>query len=351
MLLVSNPEYARSAVSYHRLEVPFKHIEHISIANIESVVEVNGEQKAVLNLTKEFLKDNNISMLWFSRNISNIILDPNPVFRMCRDLGIKIVMDIDDYWDVGYGHVLHKTIREMNLMHSQISQMKAADYLCVTHKYLADLCIKELGISARRIIIAPNGIDPSEPQYNQEFEYNHDRIFWQGSVTHHYDLRQLAEAINELELKIYIAGYSKKDVLKEGEKLIYKWDETGNMFNKKQWIHQLPVTEYMNTYKGKGICVIPLEKNKFTMCKSNLKLLEAGWAKKPVIVSGIHPYNVLGKDGKNCLYAMTKKGWINAIERLLNDPEFCDDIRFQLHEDVQNFTIDKVNKPRLDVIN
>ena len=57
----------------------------------------------------------------------------------------------------------------------------------------------------------------------------------------------------------------------------------------------------MKFYQNKGICLIPLESNKFTACKSNLKMLEAGWAKKPVIVSGVHPYNKLGKDNKNCL--------------------------------------------------
>lgn len=365
-----------SGVEYHRCYIPFKNIPNaIFTDNIEAV-------------SDKFIKDNNIGAVWFNRNIAPLTLNPDLVFRRFKKLGLKIVCDLDDNWNVGFGHVLYGAMIKHNLKNSNVSQIKASDYVCVTHEHLANLVHKELKVSKHRIIIAPNGIDPNEPQYSQEFLYKLDNIFWQGSVTHHHDLKQVSEAINGLNKKIFIAGYdptshkdltdySKIDLEPSGhlfddkpwlyfepvykryefvpESLktkVFHWEETGKLFNRKQWIHSLPSTEYMNFYQGKGLCLIPLEKNKFTVCKSNLKLLEAGWAKKPVICSGIHPYNVLGKNGVNCEFAYSKEAWMDAIEYILDNPNYADNLRFRLHEDVKaNYLIDKVNESRINLIN
>lgn len=331
----------RSAVEYHRLYIPFKNIPDVIFCdNIEAI-------------TAEYIKDNNITQVWFNRNIAPTTLDPNPLFHLFRRLGVKIICDLDDYWNVGFGHVLYDYMRLSNLTKSSISQIKSSDYVCVTHDYLRNIIIKELNISPHRIIIAPNAIDPLEKQYKQDFEYNIDRLFWQGSVTHHHDLKQMSQALNEMEVKLFIAGYDPSSQIKDKQgKIIYNWDVTGNLFNKKQWIPFMDVENYMTAYDGKGICLIPLEKTKFTQCKSNLKMLEAGWTKKPVIATGIHPYTSIGVDGDNCLFAFTTKAWKMSIKKLLENPNFADDIRFNLHDDVcDNYLIDRVNQTRIDLIN
>jgi glycosyltransferase involved in cell wall biosynthesis len=328
-----------SAVEYHRLYIPFRRIENVLFCNdIEAV-------------SKEFLVRNDVGMVWFNRNISPKNLNPDPVFRKIIDAGAKIVCDLDDNWNVGFGHVLSKVMIQMNLKNSSISQIKASNFVSVTHEHLANLVYQELKIPKHRIIIAPNAIDPTEHQYNQDFTYNHKNLFWQGSVTHHHDLKLLSGAVNELGQKLFIAGYDPTSYyVKDGVK-IYHWDETGKMFKNKQWIKHSPVDSYMNFYNNKGICLIPLEKTKFTMCKSNLKMLEAGWAKKPVIVSGIHPYTSLGKDGVNCEFAYTKDAWKDSISYMLANPNYCEDLRLKLHEDVrENYLIDKANQSRINLI-
>ena len=374
-ILVSLPKWngQYSGVEYHRCFIPFKNIPNVIFTdNIE-------------NVKPSFLIENNIGIVWFNRNISPLTLNPDLIYRTLRNMGIKIVCDLDDNWNVGFGHVLYDAMIKHNFKNSNISQIKAADYVCVTHEVLANLVHKELKVSKHRIIIAPNGIDPNEPQYAQEFNYNLKNIFWQGSVTHHHDLKLISEAVSEH--KIFIAGYdptSHKDItdyskidltpngglfddkpwvyaLKEYERIehvperlktkIYHWEETGKLFKRKQWIHSLPSNEYMNFYQNKGICLIPLEKNKFTTCKSNLKMLEAGWAKKPVIVSGVHPYTTLGKDGVNCEFAGNKDQWKESIDYLLENPNYADDLRFKLHEDIkEKYLIEKVNQSRINLI-
>lgn len=326
----------QSAVEYHRLYIPFKNIDNVLFcSDIEAI-------------TADYLKKNNITQCWFNRNISPVLLNPDILYRLLRKNNVKIVIDLDDYWNIPFGHILYDVSIRANLKNSCISQIKAADMVCVTHDYLANLVIKELRVSKHRVFIAPNAIDPHEEQYNRTFSYDLTKLFWQGSVTHHYDLKLMAEAVNLCGKKIYIAGFDPNSrIIDKNGKIIYNWNVTGNMFVNKQFIPFAPVNNYMKFYDKKGICLIPLENNKFNTCKSNLKLLEAGWSMKPVIVSGVHPYIKLGRDGKNCLFAYSRQSWLDAINYFLENPNFADDCRFQLNEDVKkNYLIDKANEVR-----
>lgn len=319
-------------VEYHRLIIPFKNISDTNITPSLDDVSVKA------------LQDNNISQIWFNRNISEKY-DPLPIFQRAKSAGCKLVIDIDDYWEVPFHHILWNRWRHSNIKNLYADQIKMSDIVVTTHQYLADTIIKELGVPAKRIIIAPNAIDPNEPQYDKDFKYKHKEIFWQGSPTHHNDLKMISEALKEFDVRFNMAGYDERN--KED------WDKTEALFRggKYKRIYSKPTDKYMEGYNGVGICLIPLENNKFNKHKSNLKLLEAGWAKKPCIVSGIHPYTPLAKDGVNCLTAYNKRTWIEGLDILLNEPNYCDDLRFQLHEDIkENYLIDKINNIRLQLI-
>lgn len=335
MNLVLVPK-AWGGVEYHRLIIPFKNIPDTQIT------------PSFEDVTEKDLKDHNITQVWFNRNLSEKY-DPLPIVAKLKRSGVKMVIDIDDYWNVPFGHVLNKVWKESNLARLYSDQIQIADYVCVTHQKLADTIIRELGVSPKKIIIAPNAIDPNEDQYTKRYIYNLENLFWQGSITHFHDLKQLSQTINNLELDFTftIAGYNK--LSNEA------WDKQFELFKigtRLRKIEAKPTYEYMSVYEGMGICLIPLENNKFNTHKSNLKMLEAGWAEKPVIVSGIHPYNTLAKDKVNCLTAYTPKAWDNAIRTLLSNPNQANDIRHRLNEDIKAaYTIDKVNNVRIDLIN
>jgi glycosyltransferase involved in cell wall biosynthesis len=319
-------------VEYHRLFIPFK--------NIPSTLVCREPEK----LTVSELKDKNVSVVWYSRNISPIINAPWPIIDKIRKAGCKIVVDMDDYWELDYGHVLKNYWSSAGLKKCYTDQMIHADYVCTTHNHLASLMMKELKIKSNKIIVASNAIDQEEPQYNQDFNYTHENIFWQGSVTHHYDLKQICQPMNELGLTLNMAGYNAHSNT--------EWEATESLFQSVNRINNKPVTEYMDSYVNMGISVIPLERKKFNHCKSNLKMLEAGWAQKPVIVSGIHPYTAIAKDGKNCLTAYSHNAWVDALTKLTTDKSFADDLRFTLHDLVKSeYDIKKVNKIRINLLN
>ena len=383
MILASLPKWDNriSGVEYHRIFLPLLRRDDVIFTdNIERI-------------NPEFIKKHDINQVWFNRNISPLTLNPDPIYRTLRKLGVKIVIDVDDTWNIPYGHILWETTVLQNRRKSNMSQIVHADYIVTTHEHLANEIRKELKVPKHKIYIAPNGIDPLEKQYKQEFEFNLKNIFWQGSVTHHHDLKLMASAVNELGLRIFIAGRNKESrkslfdwkaakanesfllsrenhlfddmafvyelplnerwqYFKDPGPWMYHWEEIGNMFDKKHFADELSAEEYMNFYQNKGITLIPLEKSSFTACKSNLKMLESGWAKKPVIVSPVKPYIGLAKDTKNCLFANGKDQWKDAIEWLLEEPNFADDLRFQLHEDIKaNYLMEKVNQSRIEIIN
>ena len=322
-------------VEYHRLIIPFKNIEDTKIAS------------TLEGISAAEMKNNNISQVWYNRNICQKN-NPLPILIEIRKSGAKIVIDIDDYWDVPYGHVLKSSWKEANIKNLYAHQIQFADYIVVTNQQLADTIVKELKVNPKKIIIAPNAIDPNENQYNQKFKYKLNELFWQGSVTHHHDLKQIAPIVSDLQnINFHMAGY---DMRADQE-----WTKTEAMFklgNRFKRIISTPCDSYMNGYIGKGLCLIPLENTKFNKHKSNLKLIESGWAKKPVIVSGIHPYLPLAKDGVNCVTAYSAKSWMKAIMSILNEPNFADDIRFQLYDDIKaNYLIHHANKARIDLIN
>lgn len=331
MIVLSVP-HGWSGVEYHRLIIPFKNIPNVQLT-------------PSLEEAKSYTyKDNNITQVWFNRNIAHKTYDPAPVFNEARRAGIKLVIDIDDYWNVPFGHVLKNHWSQANVERLYADQIISADWVVVTHQLLADSIIKELKVPARKIVIAPNAIDPTEPQYAQDFAYNHKNLFWQGSVTHRHDLKQVAGIMPLLNTSVTLAGYDERS---KGE-----WDIISALFGCEiKWINATTSDKYMNGYNGAGICFIPLENNKFNRHKSNLKMLEAGWAKKPVIVSGIHPYTPLAEDNINCLTAYNQRTWFEGLDYMLKNPSFCDDIRHKLHEDIkENYLIDKINKTRLELI-
>lgn len=339
MILVCH-NFPYDGCAYHRLITPFNHIKSLGYA----IMFIGNRE----NITRKFLIDNDIKVFWYSRNISPVYLDPEPLFKLLKSLKIKIVMDLDDFWEIPHTHVLHKFYKESNYGKCQADQAYWADYIIVTHQFLKDKILKKIRVDKNKIIIAANGIDKAINQYSNEKvidSYKLKNIFYQGSITHKHDLKQIAPTFKELGLKLNIAGYSEAN-----PETIREWNEIGDMFGGVNFIYSKPVTEYMSSYEGMGLCVIPLERNDFNYCKSNLKLLESGFMMRPVIVSGIHPYTPLAKHGKNCLMAYSPNAWESAFRLILNEPKIADDLRYQLYEDVQAFTIDKVNIPRIDLI-
>jgi hypothetical protein len=110
-----------------------------------------------------------------------------------------------------------------------------------------------------------------------------------------------------------------------------------------------PATDVLNYgtfYDNINISLIPLRDNRFNSMKSNLKMLEAGFKKKSVIVSHVNPYIGLIEHSWNCLSVKHKNDWYKNMKALIDSKDLRETLAEQLYEDVQEYHIDKVAELR-----
>jgi hypothetical protein len=99
-------------------------------------------------------------------------------------------------------------------------------------------------------------------------------------------------------------------------------------------------------YQAFDVALAPLIPSEFNRCKSNLKMVEAGFAGCALIISDVAPYAQHLAD-KNCIKVAHKGDWNKAIRELTKEKAF--DIALQLHEDMTtNFNIHDFNDIRLE---
>lgn len=310
-------------VYYHRLFVPYNRINEDTDIEVMRTMTADGIK---VNECKEF------DAIVFNRTISQQ-LNPFPIFTKCKIAKTKIIMDIDDYWYAPKGHPVRESWVKTNFSKCCEDQLKYADFITTTHAHLRDEIVK-LGIDKKKVFICKNAIDPSEPQYAQDFSYK-QALMWQGSSTHNHDLALL----KDIEQPITLCGYHKSD----------EWELMVKNIKKPKLRGGLPVDSYMNHYHDNSIALIPLVNNKFNRFKSELKMIEAGWANKTVIVSDIHPYTNIAKHMINC--ATTKNDFKYYVNLLLNNRNLQDDLRGKLNEGVKaKYLIDKPNAVRLEIL-
>ena len=108
-------------------------------------------------------------------------------------------------------------------------------------------------------------------------------------------------------------------------------------------LESVGVDRYMDHFNYADIMLVPLEGAQWHSYKSNLKLLEAGSKRLPVIVSKVHPYI---EGNPPVFYVERQSGWFTGVKALL-DPELRQAQGNALHDwAVKNFHIDTVNEKR-----
>ena len=102
-------------------------------------------------------------------------------------------------------------------------------------------------------------------------------------------------------------------------------------------------------YEEVDVALIPMEHGVFNSCKSELKLIEAGWTKCAAIVSDVLPYAPHVVHEVNALVCNEKEGWMTAVMRMTNDKELRERLANNLHDYVrehfnQNIAHEKVTQ-------
>ena len=257
--------------------------------------------------------------------------------------GFKIVVDIDDYWELDPHHILYRAYQKEGFAEQQIKHLREADAILCTHDRLWQL-IEPINPN---VFVLPNAI-PHTGQYDIErTQSKYTRLFWQGSDTHRQDVQLLTVPVESLggvskSIQMIMSGYAENN--KEWYEMVKAY--TANFKAQYKLIPYTPVSKYYDAYAQADICLIPLVNSPFNRCKSNLKVLEAANLGLPCVVSNVDPYMDLP-----VLYCKSSGDWVTSISMLLKSKNYQFDCGARLAEFCQkHYHFETINTERKQIL-
>lgn len=383
ILLITNHKHV-TGITYYRQLVPHHHL-------IDKYPEFECAQYTTIDqLTDKQLEK--FDMIQFSRFPSQAGQSLRMVER-CKKKGLKVVLDIDDWWKLDSFHFSAPVYKERYITQQVEEFIGEVDYVTCTTEILADK-IRPLNPN---VTVLPNAIDSQQKQYRiRNITSPRVRFGWIGGVFHQQDLYLLHESLKRLwsdwklrgKWQLVLAGFN-IDITKsenlEGVAFLkrvvhepyvqFEHLMTDGLSNMPKYytdylktfsplmehigydqpyrrVWSRDVLNYIQGYNEMDVCLVPLKNTEFNSCKSNLKLVEAGFMDKTVIVSDIEPYSQDAKHGVNCLTVKSGRDhidWYVSIRKLILDKKLREELRDNLRKDMlQKYNIDVVGKKRFD---
>jgi glycosyltransferase involved in cell wall biosynthesis len=123
------------------------------------------------------------------------------------------------------------------------------------------------------------------------------------------------------------------------------------------------MNNYYKHYENIDVLLVPLKINDFNLVKSQLKVLEAGFAHKAIIANNVGPYTIdlksmIEKGGKinengNALLIEDSKNhklWSKYITKLVEDRDMLKKLQDNLYETVKDtYSLETICKDRVDM--
>ena len=339
----------------------------------------------------------------FHRNIGGNYDATPEIVKWLKNQGIITIVDIDDYWMPTAEHPIYHLIQQHKINEKIVKNLKEADYVTTTTKLFAN----EISKINKNVVVFPNAIDPSEPQFNEPtIESDKLRIGWLGGSSHLHDLMLLEGSLSRLgsdrnKTQSVLCGFDTRGTvteinqktgeqsqrpIKPEETVWVKYEKIMtsnyygisedylkflNKFKEESYPEEYeqpyvrvwtrPVTSYAKNYSKFDISLAPIKNHMFNRMKSQLKVIEAGFYKKALIASEIGPYTIDLKHAyENGQY--TKNGnaflvnekrnhsdWYKNIKRLINNPNLVTDLGESLYETVKDtYDLRNVTKTRAE---
>ena len=315
----------------------------------------------------------------------------------------KIVLDIDDYYRLPKEHPFYYGSTVVNKTYEGVlNNIRKADYVTTT----TNIFKNELKKSNKNVFVIPNAINPEEKQFMLDKKPS-SRIRF-GLVcgsSHLHDVNILKDCIDTLsedtlsKIQICLCGFNTegkftsyssdgkktvRDILPtesvyyQMERVLTKDYTLVSQAHKDFLLKFIPNTEdpftdepyrrhwtldidhYYQHYNHVDVLLAPLVENLFNACKSQLKLIEAGFAHIPLICQNFGPYtldtipyllkgNKVNEEGNSFLVDSVKnhKQWNKYITYIANNPECITKAGENLYKLVkERFSLEHVAKVR-----
>jgi glycosyltransferase involved in cell wall biosynthesis len=311
--------------------------------------------------------------------------------KKLKSMGIKVVMDIDDFWNVDQRHPMYHQIKLNEIPRKKVESMKSVDWVSCTTEVFANSIKTKLNL--KNVVVFPNAIDPEESQFQPKpTESEMIRFGWLGGSSHLHDIELMTSGISSTlnyykNTQFVLCGFDLRGNVTEinpktGEKRVrpiqpmetvwYKYEQiftdkyksVGNDYKnhlltftesdydasneryKRVWTQ--PVGRYAMNYNLFDVSLAPLVESEFNSNKSQLKAIEAGFHKKALIASEILPYTIdlvdaidygsFNDKGNALLVSPSKnhKQWAQSMKKLIENPNMIEDLGNRLYETVKD---------------
>lgn len=249
-----------------------------------------------LNELKEY-DLSNVSHLIGSRRFG--VSNAKAFKQFLVDNEVKLILDNDDYWELPKDNPAYDYYKD-NEQYFIKDSIKIADEIWTPSAYLAERMKKINSDVVYRII--PNTIYQKEKQW-ADWEKDNPKDFkvrfgYLGANGHQKDLDQMGMTFEDHELYC-MALMDYPDRLKAKYKM-----------------NPVDITQYAQLYKFFDVSLSPLKNSRFNRCKSELKVVEAGFTRTAIIASKVTPYKEVIKHGETGILCSTPKEWKEAVENM-----------------------------------
>jgi glycosyltransferase involved in cell wall biosynthesis len=285
-----------SGINYHRIMTPFLRLKHEEGLNIHFIQDFNDLKEFDLTKVKNLVTTRRVS-------VSNHQAFSN----FLKDNDVKLILDNDDYWILPSDNPAkewYKKVEADNIKNT----IKIADEIWSPSKFLVKEMRKINKSAVYRLV--PNTVYTEEKQWKDIQKDNPKdykvRFGYLGANGHQKDL-----------------------------------DEMGMTFED----HELYCMNLMDKFFD--VSLSPLKNSKFNRCKSELKVIEAGFTKTAIIASNVTPYKEVIKHGETGILCSTPKEWKEAVEGMTLGKAWR--LAENLHEYCKkHYDLTDINKIRLE---
>lgn len=332
----------------------------------------------VIKKTEEYL--GSCSILLFNRT-AGMAMEQLDMIR--KKFGLKIVMDMDDYWQLNDDHAISKWWKDTNQEQIILDYLYFCDAIIVTTERLRE---KVLPHNPNCYVI-PNCVDIMREVNDREFK-TPTRFGYVGGSTHVIDIKTIEKVFkHHSDIDISLCGFDNpiRDLLEKEEAKwknpIYRNLQIKNGWHFPQWngitrasdqiikcpwnkmesmvsnggknknYHRVETKNlftYMQHYDNIDVALAPLHACEWSSYKSSLKAYEAAAKGCALIAQRCAPFSDdLPEDVVT--FCDTEQDWIEAIEKHKN-LDYTIEMAAKLQEWVrENRSYDVINKVRLDV--
>lgn len=275
------------------------------------------------------------------------------LLKNLQDKGTKIVLDIDDDWDVPVSHPRYQFLTERRFQQRILDNIRMADVVtCPTIRLQ-----EKIRQYNKNTVVIPNALPYGYEHYHDRDRVASDRarFIYVGGSSHYEDIKMLEGKFKRIAsdpsikdhsnfimcgyrphyMKRYLTNYDQEQQ-NENYKVIKVpgvWDKIASVFAQTKcelMLPNLPPQDYITHYNHGDVSLIPLKESVWNSYKSPLKLAEAATRNIPVICSRTAPYSDV--DAPGVMWVDNPNDWLKHIKKCIKDKEYVKDMGLQLGE-------------------